>query len=56
MEKETKPYERIIVPMPSPLVDAIKDYWHEHRFDSRSEAIRHLLEFALAKAPAPKKK
>jgi Arc/MetJ-type ribon-helix-helix transcriptional regulator len=46
--------ERIIIPLTPSMVEAIKDYWHEHRFDSRSEAIRRLLEYALEKQPPPK--
>jgi Arc/MetJ-type ribon-helix-helix transcriptional regulator len=56
MDQTEKFDERVIIPMQTSMVEAIKEYWHEHRFDSRSEAIRYLLEFALAKAPHPKKK
>jgi Arc/MetJ-type ribon-helix-helix transcriptional regulator len=43
--------ERIIVPVSPSMVEAIKDYWHELRFDSRAEAVRHLLQYALEKRP-----
>jgi Arc/MetJ-type ribon-helix-helix transcriptional regulator len=56
MEQDEKLTERIIVPLAPSMVDDIKTYWHEHRFDSRADAIRHLLAFALAKSPSPKKK
>ncbi len=50
--------ERIITPMPASLVEAIDDFRYEQRLPSRSEAIRQLLEFALAnmkRGRAPKR-
>jgi len=35
--------ERVIVPVPLSLLDEIKEYWHEHRLTSKSEAIRQLI-------------
>lgn len=40
--------ERIIVPMSKSMVDAINDYRFANRLESRAEAIRQLVEIALA--------
>jgi hypothetical protein len=42
--------ERIITPMPKPLVEAIDDYRFANRIASRAEAIRRLIEMGLEKA------
>lgn len=39
---------RVITPMPQSLVDRVDDYRFRNRLASRSEAIRRLLEKALA--------
>jgi hypothetical protein len=39
--------ERVIVPVPLSMLDDIKEYWHEHRLNSKSEAIRRLIEAGL---------
>lgn len=39
---------RIITPMPQSLVDRIDDYRFKERIPSRAEAIRRLVEKALA--------
>jgi metal-responsive CopG/Arc/MetJ family transcriptional regulator len=39
--------ERIAMPMPRSLVDAIDDYRYSARIPSRAEAIRQVLEAAL---------
>jgi metal-responsive CopG/Arc/MetJ family transcriptional regulator len=36
------------VKLPDELLQRIGEYWHERRLPSRSEAIRELLEAALA--------
>ena len=50
--------ERVIVPMSKALLGDIKDYWHERKLDSRSEAIRRLIQAGLeaerrASSPGP---
>jgi metal-responsive CopG/Arc/MetJ family transcriptional regulator len=35
------------------LLSRIDDFWHDHRFNARSEAIRWLLEAALDKKLVP---
>lgn len=37
------------------LRDRVDDFWHEHRFKTRAEAIRWLIRAALDKKLAPKK-
>ena len=39
--------ERIVVPVDASMSEAIKDYWHERRFNNRSEAIRRLIQIGL---------
>jgi metal-responsive CopG/Arc/MetJ family transcriptional regulator len=45
--------ERITITVPRELAAAVDNYWHREHLGSRSEAIRRLLEAALA---ADKKK
>lgn len=47
--------ERVIVPMTKDMVEAIKDFWHDNRLDSKSEAVRQLIEAGLAAKRKPKK-
>ena len=48
--------ERVITPMPKPLVARVDDYRFANRVPSRSAAIRELLEAGLeAKAKASRK-
>ena len=42
--------ERIITPMPKPLVQAIDDFRFGNRVASRAEAIRQLIELGLKAA------
>jgi Arc/MetJ-type ribon-helix-helix transcriptional regulator len=56
MERHEPTSERIIIPLTPSMVEAIKTYWHKHQFDSRAEAIRALLEFALEKQPRKRQK
>ena len=44
---------RIITPMEPRMVKAIEDFRFDHRIDSRSEAIRLLIERALAEPSRP---
>jgi Arc/MetJ-type ribon-helix-helix transcriptional regulator len=37
------------------LLDKIDDFRFNHRFESRTDTIRWLLEFALSQNPKPKK-
>lgn len=39
--------ERIIIPVTPTMSEAIKDFWHEHRLNSKSEAVRHLIQAGL---------
>ncbi len=39
--------------MQGELLDQIDEYRFKHRFNTRSEAIRYLLEYAISKDPAP---
>lgn len=39
--------ERVLVPMSKDMVEAIKDYWHANRLDSKSVAVRELIEVGL---------
>jgi metal-responsive CopG/Arc/MetJ family transcriptional regulator len=39
---------RMTILLPHEMAQQVSDYWHEHRLPSRSEAIRELLEAALA--------
>jgi metal-responsive CopG/Arc/MetJ family transcriptional regulator len=39
--------ERIVVPVTAELSEAIKDFWHERRLNSKSEAVRHLIRVGL---------
>lgn len=39
--------ERVLVPMSKDMVEAIKDYWHANRLDSKSAAVRELIEVGL---------
>ena len=36
------------------LLDRVDDFWHEHRFATRAEAVRWLIHAALDKKLAPK--
>ncbi|HLN03637.1 MAG TPA: ribbon-helix-helix domain-containing protein [Bryobacteraceae bacterium] len=36
------------------LLDRVNEFWHEHRFPARAEAIRWLIQAALDKKLAPK--
>lgn len=51
---EDKHNARIIVPMPSTLLERIDKVWHERALMSRSATIRALLEEALKAAPERK--
>ena len=42
--------ERIVIPVPADLSEAIKDYWHDNRLNSRSEAVRKLIRLGLEAA------
>ena len=46
---------RINTPIPSGLLLAVDEYRFTHRFPSRSEAVRHLLEIGVAQAQAEAK-
>ncbi len=39
--------------LPGELLQQIEDYRFKHRFHTRLEAIRYLIEYALSKDPAP---
>lgn len=39
--------ERIVVPVDAEMLERIKDYWHERRFNNRSEAVRRLIQIGL---------
>jgi metal-responsive CopG/Arc/MetJ family transcriptional regulator len=39
--------------LPDDLAERIEEFWHENRFDNRSEAIRWLLQAALDKKLKP---
>jgi hypothetical protein len=39
--------ERIIIPVSKTMEGEIKDYWHERRLNSKSEAVRHLIQAGL---------
>ena len=39
--------ERIIIPVTPTMLEEIKEYWHERRLNSKSEAIRRLIEVGL---------
>lgn len=47
---------RVITPMPKSLVDRINDFRFEHRCDSKSEAVRKLIELGLSAAEKQKHK
>ena len=46
--------ERIIVPVSKSMEESIKDFWHQRRLNSKSEAVRILIEAGL-KAEAKRK-
>jgi metal-responsive CopG/Arc/MetJ family transcriptional regulator len=50
--------ERIIVPVTAQLSEDIKEFWHERRLNSKSEAIRLLIRAGLEaeKKAHPRKK
>jgi hypothetical protein len=50
-----KPPEQILLRLDKDLFRKIEDFRFVHRFESRIEAIRWLLEFALSQDPKPKK-
>jgi metal-responsive CopG/Arc/MetJ family transcriptional regulator len=54
----TMPTEKpkILITLESNLITRIDDYRFENRINSRSEAIRQLIEAGLAESKAPKKK
>jgi metal-responsive CopG/Arc/MetJ family transcriptional regulator len=39
--------ERLIFPVSPAMAEEIKEYWHDQRLNSKSEAIRQLLEESL---------
>lgn len=39
--------ERIIIPVKPAMSDAIKEYWHTERLNSKSEALRRLIQIGL---------
>jgi metal-responsive CopG/Arc/MetJ family transcriptional regulator len=39
---------RMTILLPHEMAQQVSDYWHTHKLPSRSEAIRALLEAALA--------
>jgi metal-responsive CopG/Arc/MetJ family transcriptional regulator len=41
--------------LPDDLMERIEDFWHDNRFNSRSEAIRWLIQAALDKKLKPAK-
>ncbi len=43
------------IPVNKDLMDKIDNYRFEHRFDSKAEAVRFLLEWALKQNPTPQK-
>lgn len=47
-DTDEKLTERVIVPMSPTMVEAIRDYWHDNRLDSKSEAVRQLVAAGLA--------
>lgn len=46
--------ERIIIPVTPTMLDSIKDHWHAQRLNSKSEAVRHLIELGLETAAKQK--
>jgi metal-responsive CopG/Arc/MetJ family transcriptional regulator len=47
-KREEEPMvERIVVPLTADLSEALETYWHERRYRSKSEAVRHLLRIAF---------
>lgn len=51
MSEEKKFY--LHIPIKKELLDRIDNYKFEARFDSRAEAVRFLLDWALRKNPKP---
>jgi len=50
-----KPPEHVLLRLDKDLFRRIEDFRFENRFESRLQAIRWLLEFALNQNPKPKK-
>jgi metal-responsive CopG/Arc/MetJ family transcriptional regulator len=48
--------ERVIIPLPKPLIEEIDDYRFAERIPSRSEAVRQLLREGLKAVAARKKR
>lgn len=44
---------KIIITMPQKLIDEVDDFRFDNRFQSRAEAIRWLIEWALKQNPKP---
>jgi metal-responsive CopG/Arc/MetJ family transcriptional regulator len=40
--------ERIIIPVTKTMEAEIKEFWHERRLNSKSEAVRHLIAAGLS--------
>jgi hypothetical protein len=49
-DKDETMTERFVIPVPADLAEAIRDYWHEQKLDSKSEAVRMLIRMGLAAA------
>jgi hypothetical protein len=47
MSKDQNMTVRTVVPMTPEMDETIKDYWHEHRLNSKADAIRTLIEAGL---------
>jgi hypothetical protein len=48
--------ERLIFPVSPGMAEEIKDFWHDQRLNSKSEAIRQLIEDGLDKWRKTKRK
>lgn len=54
-KKRVPPSQFLHLRLKNELVERIDDFRFNHRFETRTEAIRWLLEFALNQNPKPKK-
>lgn len=46
-ERDETMTERIIIPVTPSMAEEIKDFWHDRRLNSKSEAIRLLIRTGL---------
>jgi metal-responsive CopG/Arc/MetJ family transcriptional regulator len=50
-----RPLQQVLLRLEKNVLEKVDDFRFDHRFESRTEAIRWLLEFALSQNPKPKK-